>query len=67
MEVPAILFLGVWFFYQFLSGVGSITTVAANQGAGPRSGRISRDSRRGSLVCLSSGSLNVNESNGGTT
>jgi len=34
MEVPAILFLGIWFFMQFISGVGSIATVAARNSGG---------------------------------
>jgi membrane associated rhomboid family serine protease len=29
IEVPAIVFLGIWFLMQFLSGVGSIATAAA--------------------------------------
>src|SRR5204862_5028534 len=28
VEVPAILFLGIWFVMQFLSGIGSIVTTA---------------------------------------
>src|SRR5436189_138703 len=28
IEVPAIIFLGIWFLMQFLSGVGSIATAA---------------------------------------
>jgi membrane associated rhomboid family serine protease len=35
IEVPAILFLGIWFLMQFLSGVGSILTTA---GGGPAGG-----------------------------
>jgi membrane associated rhomboid family serine protease len=35
IEVPAILFLGIWFVMQFLSGVGSIVTTA---GGGPGGG-----------------------------
>jgi membrane associated rhomboid family serine protease len=35
IEVPAILFLGIWFLMQFLSGVGSIVTTA---GGGPAGG-----------------------------
>ena len=35
IEVPAILFLGIWFVMQFLSGVGSIVTTA---GGGPAGG-----------------------------
>jgi membrane associated rhomboid family serine protease len=35
IEVPAILFLGIWFVMQFLSGVGSIVTTA---GGGPSGG-----------------------------
>ena len=35
IEVPAILFLGIWFLMQFLSGVGSIVTApAATPGGG---------------------------------
>lgn len=34
MEVPAILFLGIWFFMQFISGVGSIATVTARNSGG---------------------------------
>jgi membrane associated rhomboid family serine protease len=34
MEVPAILFLGVWFLLQFLSGVGSIAATAAEPAGG---------------------------------
>jgi membrane associated rhomboid family serine protease len=34
MEVPAILFLGIWFIKQFISGVGSIATVAARNSGG---------------------------------
>jgi hypothetical protein len=34
VEIPAIVFLGIWFLMQFLSGVGSIATTAANQPAG---------------------------------
>ena len=33
-EIPAIYFLGIWFFMQFLSGVGSIATATAGQSAG---------------------------------
>jgi membrane associated rhomboid family serine protease len=32
IEVPAILFLGVWFLMQLLSGVGSIATASADAG-----------------------------------
>ncbi|HEY3092959.1 MAG TPA: rhomboid family intramembrane serine protease [Vicinamibacterales bacterium] len=32
IEVPAILFLGIWFIMQFISGLGSIVTVAGNTG-----------------------------------
>jgi membrane associated rhomboid family serine protease len=35
IEVPAILFLGIWFLMQFVSGVGSIVTTA---GGGPAGG-----------------------------
>ena len=35
IEVPAILFLGIWFVMQFVSGVGSIVTTA---GGGPAGG-----------------------------
>ncbi len=35
IEVPAILFLGIWFLMQFLSGVGSIVTTT---GGGPAGG-----------------------------
>jgi len=34
VEVPAILFLGVWFLMQFLSGVGSIADTADGAGGG---------------------------------
>ena len=34
VEVPAILFLGIWFLMQFVNGLGSIVTVAAGQSAG---------------------------------
>src|SRR5436190_522864 len=34
IEVPAILFLGIWFIMQFVSGLGSIVTVARGQSAG---------------------------------
>jgi membrane associated rhomboid family serine protease len=34
IEVPAIFFLGLWFVMQFLSGVGSIATAAAQPGGG---------------------------------
>jgi membrane associated rhomboid family serine protease len=34
IEVPAILFLGIWFIMQFVSGLGSILTVASGQAAG---------------------------------
>jgi len=34
IEVPAILFLGIWFLMQFVNGLGSIVTVAAGQSAG---------------------------------
>ena len=32
VEVPAILFLGIWFLMQFISGLGSIVTVAGSTG-----------------------------------
>jgi membrane associated rhomboid family serine protease len=32
IEVPAILFLGLWFLLQFLSGVGSLTESASAGG-----------------------------------
>jgi len=32
VEIPAIWFLGLWFFFQVLSGVGSIATTAGSQG-----------------------------------
>jgi len=32
IEVPAILFLGIWFLMQFISGLGSIVTVAGSTG-----------------------------------
>jgi membrane associated rhomboid family serine protease len=35
IEVPAILFLGIWFLMQFVNGVGSIVTTA---GGGPAGG-----------------------------
>jgi len=34
IEVPAILFLGIWFLLQFLSGVGSVATAADRASAG---------------------------------
>ncbi|HXD16772.1 MAG TPA: rhomboid family intramembrane serine protease [Vicinamibacterales bacterium] len=34
IEVPAILFLGIWFIMQFLSGLGSILTVTSGQASG---------------------------------
>jgi membrane associated rhomboid family serine protease len=34
LEVPAIFFLGIWFFMQFLSGVGSIATATGEPGGG---------------------------------
>src|SRR5204863_2766826 len=34
IEVPAILFLGIWFVMQFLSGVGSIVTTAGGGATG---------------------------------
>jgi membrane associated rhomboid family serine protease len=34
IEVPAILFLGIWFLMQFINGLGSIVTVAGGQTAG---------------------------------
>ena len=34
IEVPAILFLGIWFLMQFVNGLGSIVTVAGGQSAG---------------------------------
>jgi membrane associated rhomboid family serine protease len=34
IEVPAIFFLGIWFVFQFLSGVGSIATAAGEPGGG---------------------------------
>ena len=34
IEVPAILFLGIWFLMQFVNGLGSIVSVAAGQSAG---------------------------------
>jgi membrane associated rhomboid family serine protease len=34
IEVPAILFLGIWFIMQFLSGVGSIVTAVGGQSGG---------------------------------
>jgi membrane associated rhomboid family serine protease len=33
-EIPALVFLGIWFFVQFLSGVGSLNAVTAGQYAG---------------------------------
>jgi membrane associated rhomboid family serine protease len=33
-EVPAIVFLGIWFLTQFLSGVGSLSIAAAEHSAG---------------------------------
>ena len=32
IEVPAIVFLGIWFLMQFISGLGSIVTVAGSTG-----------------------------------
>ncbi|HEY3160416.1 MAG TPA: rhomboid family intramembrane serine protease [Vicinamibacterales bacterium] len=34
IEVPAIVFLGIWFIMQFISGLGSIVTVAAGSTGG---------------------------------
>src|SRR6266850_5828970 len=34
IEVPAILFLGIWFLMQFLSGLGSIVSVASGSSGG---------------------------------
>jgi len=34
IEVPAILFLGIWFLMQFISGLGSILTVTGQSGGG---------------------------------
>src|SRR3982751_330301 len=34
IEVPAIIFLGIWFLMQFLSGVGSVASAASRQPAG---------------------------------
>ncbi len=34
IEIPAILFLGIWFLMQLVSGVGSIATVAERSGGG---------------------------------
>src|SRR5687767_1328385 len=34
MEVPALVFLGVWFVLQFISGVGSIAAATAGEAAG---------------------------------
>jgi membrane associated rhomboid family serine protease len=34
IEVPAILFLGIWFLMQFISGLGSIVTVTGQSGGG---------------------------------
>jgi membrane associated rhomboid family serine protease len=34
MEVPAIIFLGVWFLLQFVSGVGSIAAATGGEPAG---------------------------------
>src|SRR5258705_4380713 len=34
IEVPAILFLGIWFVMQFISGLGSIVTVTGQSGGG---------------------------------
>ena len=34
IEVPALLFLGVWFVMQFLSGVGSVATATGGEPAG---------------------------------
>ena len=68
IEVPAILFLGIWFLMQFLSGVGSIVTTAGGSlPAAWRSGRMSRDSSRASAACSCFDGRNVSASNGGTT
>jgi len=34
VEIPALWFLGLWFFFQVFSGVGSIATTAGSQGGG---------------------------------
>jgi len=34
MEVPALVFLGVWFVLQFISGVGSIAAATAGEASG---------------------------------
>jgi len=34
VEIPAIWFLGIWFLMQFVSGVGSVATVAARNSGG---------------------------------
>ena len=34
VEVPAILFLGIWFLMQFINGLGSIVTVAGQSAGG---------------------------------
>lgn len=34
IEVPAILFLGIWFLMQFINGLGSIVTVAGHNAGG---------------------------------
>ena len=34
IEVPAILFLGIWFLMQFISGLGSIVTVTGQSAGG---------------------------------
>ena len=34
VEVPAIFFLGIWFFLQFVSGIGSIASAAGGEPAG---------------------------------
>jgi membrane associated rhomboid family serine protease len=34
IEVPAILFLGIWFLMQFMSGIGSIAQTAGTESAG---------------------------------
>ena len=43
IEVPAILFLGIWFLMQFFSGVGSLRRNRRWKPAASPSGRTSRD------------------------
>ena len=57
VEVPAILFLGIWFLMQFFYGVGSTGGQRrAWKLAESRSGRTSRDLWRGWQACSCCGS-----------